>query len=584
MPAQPPKPAPVRTRVLVRPTPDIDDLFFYELVQSHVAQKKTPPAYGTAHPDIDTYPNHVLVYVTPHEDDEPGWQRWYYAAERANQDDYNFELDGEGTLTRTYVVPRADYLDGTFVAPSIGTADSVFTDYDFVSQDVKRIGQQELDSYFVLIVQTFSNPDEQLAVSEEGTQQGEKSSETTLGGTAAAQTVTGVTLARTSRQDELGRWENTHEVLSIREGVYGTQVDKMPGYSRVATQEYSAAEPTGATGELRYQSRLATVDVAGNDALWEATRETTQANTAQGAEVSRELGGGIATVDYTRVPEGSAPDTGLLILDSNVVPFGDGNSLKTTKTLDAYPTLVEHRWDEATRKILVITKDVVTPGTATGAFSAGNITEIQPVDKWRSIQINTQYLSSPLGSTETLPIRESYPYPPELTDVQFLSTYAWASAADDYAYAEDLAPIIKVTEPKQMNLKGRLLRIISADPDTTITAGGYDSVFTANLKSWTIGYVASWYHWYIYGDQGRASAYAQVRTWQTPPAICSGITITAPVTGTGGSGVTVDGEWTTSIPATGSPPFPTGWTTVDVAVERAALGYYMVVVKQLYFV
>ena len=99
----------------------------------------------------------------------------------------------------------------------------------------------------------------------------------------------------------------------------------------------------------------------------------------------------MADVDISLVAETVSADSGFNIIESKVVPFGDGDALKTTKTLSTYPTLEEYRYDASLDAMLQITKDVVVPGTV-GSVSVGDISEIKPVDKWRSIRVRTQGL------------------------------------------------------------------------------------------------------------------------------------------------------------------------------------------------
>lgn len=159
-------PAPRRQRVSVFPTPDIRDLLFYERVDSKLPQWSVTPAYGDPHPDSLKYPNHKLCYVRPAtEGGDNGWQDWFYAAPRDDQDNYNYsfsQADIGGTqfdaIVRTYVVLRTDFTDYSVAA---GDADSalpsgVFSgSYILAEQTMKRIDDRELDSIFVTWQLTF---------------------------------------------------------------------------------------------------------------------------------------------------------------------------------------------------------------------------------------------------------------------------------------------------------------------------------------------------------------------------------------------------------------------------------------------
>lgn len=116
------------------------------------------PAYGSKHPDIKTWPDHELVFAQPVGPD--GLQmRFYYAARRANQDDYNFELRDGAELVRTYVIKRADYNStpvdaNTFAIPDGGTLDTLFTDYGFAGDSITSLGEP-LSSIYIAVQRRY---------------------------------------------------------------------------------------------------------------------------------------------------------------------------------------------------------------------------------------------------------------------------------------------------------------------------------------------------------------------------------------------------------------------------------------------
>jgi hypothetical protein len=129
---------------------------------------KAHPNYGTAHPDTENFPKHKLCYVKQ-ADGEGLYYEYYYAAERHHQDNYNFEfsqadLGGNkyDTIVRTYVNLRSDFADtdGEYQAgdamPAIPAY--VFGDtYILLTRQQKRIGDQELDSLFVVEQRVYFN-------------------------------------------------------------------------------------------------------------------------------------------------------------------------------------------------------------------------------------------------------------------------------------------------------------------------------------------------------------------------------------------------------------------------------------------
>ena len=143
---------------------------FFETVD---AQKvgKTPPVYGTPHPDTKNFKDHKLCFVKQ-ADPNGLMYEYYYAAERASQDDYNFEyaqadLGGNkyDTVVRTYVTLRSDFNDTTDAKnPKAGDtmpdvpANQFDQAYVLLTRRQRKIGQQELDSLFVVEQRTYFFP------------------------------------------------------------------------------------------------------------------------------------------------------------------------------------------------------------------------------------------------------------------------------------------------------------------------------------------------------------------------------------------------------------------------------------------
>ena len=172
------KPDSTRQSILSFISPDLSDLFFWE----HVTLSRVGPTnvkdhavygYGKPHHNTGMYPDHTVVFLK-HDplykgvDEDSKRYRVYYAAKRVNQDAYNFtwtaaDLGGKGgakydAVSRTYVVLRSEFEEDT---PSIGsvmtdTDDAVFdTGMVLASRKVVRIGEQELDSLFVVEQRTY---------------------------------------------------------------------------------------------------------------------------------------------------------------------------------------------------------------------------------------------------------------------------------------------------------------------------------------------------------------------------------------------------------------------------------------------
>jgi hypothetical protein len=140
----------------VFPTPLIGDVLFSEIRDCN---RILIPEYGTPHPDTNKWPDHKLVYVKTVDIERDGIFEFFYAADRENQDLYNFshtEADIGGTkfdaISRSYVIPRKDFNPDT---PAMGYTmpDSplgLFADTHVLAQKQQnRIQEQELDSLYV---------------------------------------------------------------------------------------------------------------------------------------------------------------------------------------------------------------------------------------------------------------------------------------------------------------------------------------------------------------------------------------------------------------------------------------------------
>ena len=165
MPVSRNQPSPQRQSVLSFVSPKVADLLFFETVDAQRVGK-TPPAYGTAHPDTKNFPKHKRCHVK--QADANGlFYEYYYAADRDSQDDYNFEfsqadLGGNeyDTVVRTYVIKREDFDDDAATHEAgddmpntaLRTDDTTFFSgsYILMGRQQKRIGDETLDGLFVV--------------------------------------------------------------------------------------------------------------------------------------------------------------------------------------------------------------------------------------------------------------------------------------------------------------------------------------------------------------------------------------------------------------------------------------------------
>lgn len=166
------QPSPQRQAVLSFVSPNVQDLLFYETVDAQRVGK-TPPAYGTAHPDTLNFPSHVLAYVRQA---DPNGQLYYYyyVNTRASQDEYNFEYSQASlgqtkfnTVVRTYVDLRSSFTEdnashtsGSAMPTAPTAANFAGKGYILMGREQKRIGDKELDGVFVVEQRVYFVPED----------------------------------------------------------------------------------------------------------------------------------------------------------------------------------------------------------------------------------------------------------------------------------------------------------------------------------------------------------------------------------------------------------------------------------------
>jgi len=116
-------PSPQRQSVVTFPTPNVNDILFFESVDAERVGTDIPE-YGSKHPDYKKWPDHRLVHVEA-ADDQSRYYRYYYAADQLDQDNDNWsfsEADIGGTkfdaVSRDYVVRRSEF---SSTVPAMGS-------------------------------------------------------------------------------------------------------------------------------------------------------------------------------------------------------------------------------------------------------------------------------------------------------------------------------------------------------------------------------------------------------------------------------------------------------------------------------
>jgi hypothetical protein len=159
--------APYRQDRRIYPTPIIGDVLFSEVRD---CTRIEIPEYGTPHPNPKKWPDHKLVFVKPVDIERDGIFEFFYAAERENQDLYNFSSGYRNVVgnaggrefrvvQRTYVTLREKFkpMDIEFGTPMMDVPEGKFSDveYVFFDRQQQQIQEQELNALFVAEVHTY---------------------------------------------------------------------------------------------------------------------------------------------------------------------------------------------------------------------------------------------------------------------------------------------------------------------------------------------------------------------------------------------------------------------------------------------
>lgn len=147
--------------VFLWPVPEEADRLFW-VEKDMRLPKDRAFTYGQAYEDAVKYPNHKLVYVSPQNEDNIS--RWFYASDRTNEDDYNFQhsscdLGGRkfDSVERTYLVLRSAYDEGTPVLGSdmpTGPSGKFPSGYILAGREQRRT-ETELDAIYVIETRSY---------------------------------------------------------------------------------------------------------------------------------------------------------------------------------------------------------------------------------------------------------------------------------------------------------------------------------------------------------------------------------------------------------------------------------------------
>jgi hypothetical protein len=292
----------------------------------------------------------------------------------------------------------------------------------------------------------------------------------------------------------------------------------------------TAAMPTLAPGDISKAEEQTRVGVK-RDIV--TNRNLASPPTLVGQVVTTEFGGDVASVTENVVADGTAADSGVGVVTSEVETLGDGTSVKRTvaRTAGAWPTMLDFEFDERLKTFARIEKTVVPVAAAdTPSVIAGTTTEFKGLDKWRSVQIVSKFITSVVGTSTTRRVTGKYSFPDSIVRCEYVSSLAFV--ATEYSFSLSLDVDIK--DGPSGAFPGRLIETVVSDPDVTLP-----EVFQYKTTHGTISIA------YVYGVlaiiNGRLAVTANSQTWSIPPSLHPALnpvmTGTEGILVTGGDGV-----------------------------------------------
>jgi hypothetical protein len=394
--------APYRQDRKIFPTPIIGDVLFSEVRDCN---RGNPfPEYGSPYPNANKWPDHKLVYIKPVDIERNEIFEFFYAADRENQDLYNFSSGYRNVVgnaggrefrvvQRSYVTLRENFqpLDIEFGAAMPNIPEDKFdgVEYVFFDRQQQRINEQELDSLYVAEVHTYIETaflDYKLSY---GTQKSDLVPEKFRA--AIPQTTTEQIVEGLAEQPVL-----TGSQLSVTEDQINPDIKLVKIVSR--------EEPDD------------DISLIGKRAYVE--------------------GGPPANTIETYSKDEIEVDTGVNVVQSTVTPLGDGSFVKETVEVESWPELKGSEWDYLLNTQVVSTQQMVVPPTT---FNEPN-TSYRAVNEDRSLKIVEEAPIAALNSyLISLPTRTDIQMPTVLKSITTYWTYD-SSGSDGDASSSGTMP------------------------------------------------------------------------------------------------------------------------------------------------
>jgi len=341
--------APYRQDRRTFPTPLVTDVLFSEIRDGNMHDF---PLYGTPHPNKDKWPYHKLIFIKPVDIERNQIFQFFYAADRENQDLYNFSSGYRNVIgnvggrefrvvLREYVTLRDEFdpLFPEFGTPMPNVPEGTFDniEYVFFDKQQKKMDQAELDSLYVAEVRTYIERaflDEKLSFSAERPILTPERFRATLPTVVTEEIVEGKASLPVPTGDQ----------ISISED----QIN--PDIKRVRTVSRSTSEDD--------------VTLVGTRAYVEQTVASTTETYSQSELTAEE---------------------GLLVVQSQVTPLGDGSYIRETVTVNEWPELVGSDWDNNVKAQVRKIQQFVDPPSEADLYAQD--TSFTPVTKDRFLRV-----------------------------------------------------------------------------------------------------------------------------------------------------------------------------------------------------
>jgi hypothetical protein len=396
--------APYRQDRKIFPTPLVGDVLFSEVRDCN---RGNPfPEYGTPYPNSNKWPDHKLVYIKPVDIERNEIFEFFYAAERENQDLYNFAFGNRvignrefRTVTRTYVTLRENFkpVDIEFGTAMPNVPEDKFegVNYVFYDKEQQNTQQEELNALFVIEVHSYV---EEAVLDEVLTLSTERQDPLPPKFRVLSPTTTTDELAEGSVETPV----LTGDQLAATEDQLNTNLKRKRTVSRSSAQNTSSLSGKQVTNDLQVANVVETI-------VPDGTTITTSALTVDGSVES--LGNGQSIQRVITAPELFAAES-YSAERPDVVP---------EKFRTAIPTTTEERSIEGIAE---------TPVLETGDISATEQQQNVHVKRTRKTRRDTAALPKSLTQkattndkqlatvTETLQVGDTATQPSALIDIQ----------------------------------------------------------------------------------------------------------------------------------------------------------------------